>query len=192
MLAGLVDPLTITEVAAALKRTKNSTPVPDGYRLSDIRAIAVSHVTVMLNLNLLLGPDELPPGVYDSIKKTDRYSSLIGYRPIAVGNFIVRVLHRALAWRVEGYLINHTDQVRYQRYDGVTYNILKLPKIFGEAWRHHEKGVTLIVNLQKAFGSVSKYYIPRWANYIRSSMDLSHMLVRGTPVKPGHLGWCNG
>ena len=125
----LVEPIKITEVADALKITKNSSPGPDGYRLKEILSRPIEQIAVLLNLIMLYGPEQLFEGTYDSsvtfIKKLNKPSSPLDYRPIAVGNFVTRIFHRILALRLEDCLDNHPSQVGFKRLDGVAYNILK-------------------------------------------------------------------
>ena len=50
---------------------------------------------------------------------------------------------------------NHPDQIGFKHLNGVAYNMLKLQRNLGEAWRRHEELVTLVLNHRKAFDSVS-------------------------------------
>ena len=91
----LAAPISISEVAASIKKTKNSAPGPDNYRLRKILAKPVEQLTILFNTMLLYGPGRLLEGVFDSkvrfIKKTRTPSSPLDYQPIAVGNFITRI-----------------------------------------------------------------------------------------------------
>ena len=198
----LVDPIKIPEVADALKKTKNSSPGPDGYRLKEILSRPIQQIAVLLNLILLYGPEQLPKGTYDSsvtfIKKMSKPSSPLDYRPIAVGNFVTRIFHRILALRVDGCLENHPSQVGFKRLDGVAYNILKLQKTLGDAWSRHEELVTLVLDLRKAFDSVSHRALYRTminrgfpkllADYIQASMESTKMIIGETRIKPTGRG----
>ena len=128
------------------------------------------------------------------MKKVKDVSYPLDYRPAAVGNFSVRVFHRILAFRVEGCLQNHSSRVGFQRLNGVAYNIFKLEKTLGDAWKRHEELVTLVLDFRKAFDSVSHGVLHRtmlkrgftmiMADYISSTMEMTNMIVSDTPIKP--------
>ena len=194
----LIDPIKISEVADALKRTKNSSPGPDGYRLKEILSRPIEQIAVLLNLIMLYGPGQLPEGTYDYRVTFIKKMTKLDYRPIAVGNFATRIFHRILALRVEGCLDNHPSQVGFKRLDGVAYNILKLQKTLGDAWSRHEELVTLVLDLRKAFDSVSHRALYRTilnrgfptilADYIQASMESTNMIIGETRIKPTGRG----
>ena len=198
----LMDPIKISDIADSIKRTKNSTPGPDGYRLKDVLARLIEQFTILLNLIMLYGPGQLPAKVSDSrvtlIKKIREPRSPLNYWPIVVGNFTTRIFHCILAFHIEESLSNHPSQVGFQHLDGVAYNMLKLQKTLGDAWSCHEALVTLILDLQKAFDSVSHRALHRTmlsrgfptilVNYIRSSMESTNMIVGDTLIKPTGQG----
>ena len=83
----LIDPIKISD---ALKRMKNSSPGPDGYRLKEILTRPIEQLSILLNLIMLYGPGKLLDGTYDSsvtFIKINEPTSPLDYRPIAVGNF---------------------------------------------------------------------------------------------------------
>ena len=53
----LIEPIKISEVADALKRTKNSSLGPDGYRFKEILSRPIEQIAVLLNLIMLYGPE---------------------------------------------------------------------------------------------------------------------------------------
>ena len=52
----LLNPIQISEVSSSLKKTKNSAPGPNGYRLRDLLARPIEQITILLNLILLCRP----------------------------------------------------------------------------------------------------------------------------------------
>ncbi|CAE1295944.1 unnamed protein product [Acanthosepion pharaonis] len=104
----LAAPIKVADVAAVIASLKESSPGPDGLRLSILRGIPVEVIIIMYNLLLLKGP---PPtrgkagNIFTSqvtfIKKVEVPGDALEFRPIAIGNYFVRVFHRVLASRFE-------------------------------------------------------------------------------------------
>ena len=126
--------IIIAEAVTSIRKTKNSAPGPDNHRLREVLASPIEQLTILFNSMRMYRPGGLPDGIFDSrivfIKKTRTPSSPQDYRPIAIGNFIIRIFHR-----IEGSISNHPDQVSFKRVDWIGYNILKLHNIVNESWK---------------------------------------------------------
>ena len=150
---------------------------------------------------LMYGPGGLPDEIFESrivfIKKTRTPSSPLDYRPIAIGNSI-RIFHWILSRRIEGSISNHPDQVSFKRVDGVGYNILKLHNILNESWKKYRELVVMVLDIKKAFDSVSQEVLHqirlsrgfpmKLADYITSFSKATSMIVGNTPIKTAGRG----
>ncbi|CAE1311498.1 unnamed protein product [Acanthosepion pharaonis] len=157
-----MSPILVSDIVSALASMKESSPGPDGLRLNTLRDIPVEVITLLCNLLLLKGP---PPSkgragnIFTSrvtfIKKVEVPGDPLEFRPIAIGNYFVRVYHRVLASRFEASVPNHQDQAGFQRLDGIAHNVLKLHAAIAEARNKNENLVVAAVDIRKAFDSLS-------------------------------------
>lgn len=201
----LLSPILVSDIASALASMKESSPGPDGLRLNTLRDIPVEVITLLCNLLLLKGP---PPSrgragnIFTSrvtfIKKVEIPGDPLDFRPIAIGNYFVRVFHRVLACRFEASLPNHRDQAGFQRHDGIAHNVLKLHAAIAEARNKNENLVVASVDIRKAFDSLShkallgilerKGVPDPLLHYFRSHFSSSRLQIGRDLIHPAHRG----
>lgn len=201
----LAAPIKVADVAAVIASLKESSPGPDGLRLNILRGIPVEVITFLYNLLLLKGP---PPtrgkagNIFTSrvtfIKKVEVPGDALEFRPIAIGNYFVRIFHRVLASRFEAALPNHRDQVGFKRLDGVAHNVLKLNAALNAARSKHENLVVASVDIRKAFDSISHEAIlgilqrkgvpDLLMGYLRTYFSTSRLQIGKDLIHPKHRG----
>ena len=195
----LAAPITISEVAVSVKRTKNSAPSPNNYRLQEVLARSIEQLTILFNIMLMYRPGRFPDGIFDSritfIKKARRPPSPQDYRTIPDCNFITRIFHRILARRIENSIFNHPDKVGFKRIDGVGYDMLNLHNI-NKSWNKYKELVVSVPDIKKAFDSVSqgvfhqvrlKKGLPiKLARYI-TSFEATNLIIGDTSIRKS--GW---
>ena len=160
----------------------------------------IEQLTILFNIMFFNGPGGLPKEIFDSrvtFIKTRTPSSLLDYRPIAVGNFITRIFHRILARRIKDSITNHLDQVGFKKKDGVGYNILKLHNIINESWNKSKELILIVLDIKKASDSKSHevlYQVMlkrglslKLAEYITASIEATN-LIGNTPIKRSGRG----
>lgn len=201
----LIFPILVSDIKTALASMKESSPGPDGLRLNILWEIPVEVITLLCNLLLLKGP--LPSlgkagNIFTSrvafIKKVEVPTDPLEFRPIAIGNYFVRVFHRVLASRFEASFPNHQDQVGFQNLDGIAHNVLKLHATISEARNKNENLVVASVDIRKAFDSLSheallgilkRKVIPDLLlNYFRSYFSSSRLQIGRDLVHPTSRG----
>ncbi|CAE1319038.1 unnamed protein product [Acanthosepion pharaonis] len=198
-------PIKVADVVAVIASLKESFPGPDGLRLTILRGIPVEVITILYNLLLLKGP---PPtrgkagNIFTSrvtfIKKVEVPGDALEFRPIAIGNYFVRVFHQVLASRFEAALPNHRDQVGFKRLDGVAHNVLKLNAALNAARSKHENLVVASVDIPKAFDSISheamlvilqqKGVPDLLIGYLRTYFSTSRLQIGKDLIHPKHRG----
>ncbi|CAE1248042.1 unnamed protein product [Acanthosepion pharaonis] len=201
----LAAPIKVADVAAVIASLKESSPGPDGLRLNILRGIPVEVITFLYNLLLLKGP---PPtrgkagNIFTSrvtfIKKVEVPGDALEFRPIAIGNYFVRIFHQVLASRFEAALPNHRDQVGFKRLDGVAHNVLKLNAALNAARSKHENLVVASVDIRKAFDSISHEAIlgilqrkgvpDLLMGYLRTYFSTSRLQIGKDLIHPKHRG----
>lgn len=201
----LLSPILVSDIVTALASMKESSPGPDGLRLNILREFPVEVVTLLCNLLLLKGP---PPSrgragnIFTSrvtfIKKVEVPGDPLEFRPIAIGNYFVRVFHRVLACRFEAFIPNHHDQSGFQRHDGIAHNVLKLHAAISEARNKNENLVVAAVDIRKAFDSLShkallgilrqKGVPDPLLHYFRLYFGSSRLQIGRDLIHPAHRG----
>ncbi|CAE1169955.1 unnamed protein product [Acanthosepion pharaonis] len=130
------------------------------------------------------------------IKKVEVPGDALEFRPIAIGNYFVRIFHRVLASRFEAALPNHRDQVGFKRLDGVAHNVLKLNAALNAARSKHENLVVASVDIRKAFDSISHEAIlgilqrkgvpDLLMGYLRTYFSTSRLQIGKDLIHPKH------
>lgn len=152
----LFGPITTQELKAAMPNLK-SAPVPDGFMASDLRAILVPVLKVLLTMVMLLGhlPVCLRGAKTIFILKKDQPEEPGNFRTITVAPMIVRLFHKVLAARLHAAIPLDMKQRAFIPIDGCAENVHLLAGDDHEARHRHRPLYTASLDTAKAFDSVT-------------------------------------
>lgn len=158
-----LKPVTAANIKAALSRQKGKAPGLDGLGFEDLDSVQIERLELLYNLMLL--SRYVPSGLCCSrtvlIPKGTSTGEPSQYRPISIASILLRVLHTAVA-QTWGSTVNlHPAQRGFVRCDGALENVSLLNYILTTA-RREQKGVFMaVLDLTKAFDSVSRDSLKR-------------------------------
>lgn len=160
----LTHPITMEELNAALKQTKNnSAPGPDGLRLQDILNLDPKKETMLLLFNRVLESNELPSQwkeVYiRMIPKKEKVNSIQDMRPIALNNVLYKIFSTIINSRLSDGIsrtrfLSDTQKGFTQR-EGVLEHGFTVDSMLLRAHRGEEDISLAFIDFSDAFGSVS-------------------------------------
>ena len=153
----IANPISRDELDTALKDMSESAPGLDGIKCRQIKSGRLDLVLLVLNVLLRTStiPDWMADGRVTLIPKVPNPQSPKDYRPITVTSMLLRLFHKILARRFEGLYIG-SEQVAYQRTDGIAKNVFLLDSVIRDAHRLNKPLFVCFVDVSKAFDSCSR------------------------------------
>jgi len=154
-LRGIMDPVTVDEVLTALKSPAKAAG-PDGVTLRRLASLNSKALAAILNFLLYeVGTPEAVQRARLAFIPKEKVSSDPGdFRPIAVGSYIQRILHRVLASRIGQVYEHHPAQRAFIAADGCQENLGVLSAILEESRRCKKQVHLASVDIRKAFDTV--------------------------------------
>lgn len=151
----IMSPITKGEVDAVLC-SQAKAHGPDGITLKQLQAFDRHSLVIILNLLLL--QNETPMAIRKArlafIPKIPRSSDPAEFRPIAVGSYIQRALHKILAHRINRCYEHHPSQRGFIAADGCQENIGVLNALLQDAQHSRRQLHLASVDIRKAFDTV--------------------------------------
>ena len=153
----IANPILRDELDTALKDMSESAPGLDGIKCRQIKSGRLDLVLLVFNVMLRTSiiPHWMADGRVTLIPKVARPQSPKDYRPITVTSMLLRFFHKILARRFEGLYIG-SEQVAYQRTDGIAKNLFLLDGVIKDAHRLNKPLFICFVDVSKAFDSCSR------------------------------------
>ena len=156
---GVVRPITVSDLGEAIRNSDGKAAAgPDGRRLVDIKKCQ-REVVKHFNLWLLAGrvPAELTEGITTLIPKIVGTTDPACHRPITVSSWLLRLLHKVLAGRLDSLCPHSVRQKGFARGDGILENVQILRSLIERATKAKSpKPLALaFLDVRKAFDSVS-------------------------------------
>lgn len=154
---GILSPITTYEVTESLSGMTDGAPGPDGWTLTDVKALPSDELAAHYNLWLLAGyqPAALRRGETVLIPKQLGTRDPAKHRPITIADIVIRCFHRILAKRFECQLPFNTRQKAFQSGDGAADSIWLLQSIIRQQQRDIQPLNIAFIDVLKAFDSVS-------------------------------------
>ena len=157
----VVQPIAVSDLDEAISQSAGSaTAGPDGRTLAAIRGCK-TEVAKHFNLWLLAGvvPTELCEGVTTLIPKIVGTTDPAAHRPITVSSWLLRLLHKILAQRLESLCPLSARQKAFKRGDGLLENIQILKALIEKSTKSKNPRPLAIafLDVKKAFDSVSHH-----------------------------------
>ena len=156
----LLDPIEVEEVRRCLLGIDGQTAAgPDGRKLSDIKKIPVTELSLLFNKWLYAGvlPTALWEGRTTLIPKEPGTDDPAKFRPIGVSSLLVRIYHRTLARRLDEVCPPSSRQKGFRPGDGIAENTVLLKEILRRTTDQRSLAHLYLVflDVKKAFDSVS-------------------------------------
>lgn len=191
----LVRPILPEEVARTQKSLPVSAPGPDGMKVGTAKGL--DPVALALVFNGILYSERPPKSFLHSrtvlLKKVPVPTDPSQYRPISISNFVCRLFHKVLAYRMSTSLALSTSQKAFREVDGIAANVELLEGIAQEAKRRLRPLRLAFIDLKKAFDSVHHDTIIRCAQrqgipepllrYLRRYYDGGTTLLLGQDLR---------
>lgn len=182
-----LDPIEIEEVKLNLKGFETQTAAgPDGRKLTDIKAVPLNELALLLNKWLYAGtmPSVLLEGRTTLIPKVPGTQDPAQFRPIGVSSLLVRLYHRILARRLDQLCPPSRRQKGFRPGDGIAENTVLIKELLRHSTGAKPQQLHLIfLDVKKAFDSVSHQSLilalqragvpPPILSYLKGYYDLS-------------------
>lgn len=193
---GLDNPITSSEVKAALKKLKRKATGQDKVSKADLTRIGFQKLALLYNTFLVNGyaPSELKDSKVTLIPKKNQPRLPSEFRPISVFSVLLRLFHAILEKRLSSVPLKST-QKGFIRRDGIAENSFILKSLLKYAKRQKHDCYLAFIDLSKAFDSVSHPAIvaalkrlgipPRLISYIEALYQDSYTDINGRRVKLG-------
>jgi hypothetical protein len=161
----LLAPITREEIITAIDNTRADTAVgPDRLPLGDIKRIAKNELWCAYNI--WLGSRRIP----DSLKVNrtvllpkgkDDLDKIKNWRPITISSLLIRIYNKILAKRMSSVFHTSSKQTGFKPVNGVGQNVALLHNILRHA-RSNKNNISIcLLDVSKAFDSVSHESISR-------------------------------
>ncbi|KAE8739109.1 hypothetical protein FOCC_FOCC015401 [Frankliniella occidentalis] len=153
----LRQPITRTELVAALRRMNESAAGPDGITRADLRAINQNDLLALINI--IWGAHLLSPVLKLNrtalLPKSGDLTNPKNWRPITIASKLLRLLQQIVSQRLEKSIPLHFSQRGFTPQDGVLMNNTILQAVL-KTYRAAGKPLTVLsLDLAKAFDRVT-------------------------------------
>ena len=177
----IFNPITESEISMTIKGTKKETATgPDRVTLREITALAGSELLVAMNIWLGLRkiPIELKKNKTILIPKANAdLTNVKNWRPITISSIILRIYNKIIGNRINQVFKTSDKQVGFKPVNGCGMNIAWLHSLLKHARLNKNSIYVCLIDVSKAFDSVSHQSITRALSRNGASVELINLII---------------
>ena len=176
-----MKPFEHAEVLKALRSMGESACGPDRLSVKVVKKIPINvlipHFTLWTSAEYL--PEQLLKWRTVFIPKEEGTLDPLKFRPITIASVITRCLHKILADRISGMVTDNPRQRGFKQGEGTAENLAILQCVIAECKRERRSAKIALVNIVKAFDSVTHQAIAQYSLVARADPKLIRFVMKG-------------